>query len=157
MKENNLEIVPMVHEDLDFVHLIEKETFEEPWTKKMLKDGFEANKSYQAFCLKLDQEIVGYYFARHLFGESELDKIALHPSRQGQGLGRKLFQHFLDQGRKEGSETFFLEVATDNERAFALYSSAGFKVIKIRLRYHPKTGKDAYLMKYTINTGKGEL
>lgn len=52
--------------------------------------------------------------------------MAVAPAAQGQGLGRALVTHGLDQARAEGS-TAFLETGTPRNVPF--YQSLGFQVV----------------------------
>ncbi len=148
MKDLKPALRPMAPEDLIQVEAIEKMNFFDPWTEEMLKSELLANRNIEAFTLKAGPEILGYYFAWHIAGQSDLSNLAVKKAFQGRGLGRILFQHFLDQGRKKGSRDFFLEVAVDNEPALALYSAFGFEILSRRKNYYSKEHKDAFVMKY---------
>jgi ribosomal-protein-alanine N-acetyltransferase len=76
--------------------------------------------------------------------EYEVHTIGVDPAYQGQGIGRRLLDEllaFADGG------VVYLEVRTDNERAIALYRSAGFERIGLRRRYYRVSGADAYTMR----------
>lgn len=147
VENRKLRILPMGPEDLLEVEAIEKKNFFDPWTAKMLEDELLANKKIEAYTLKAGSEILGYYFAWHIAGQSDLSNLAVKKSVQGRGLGKKLFEHFLQRGREKGSEEFFLEVAVDNIPALRLYSASGFEVLCRRKNYYAKEHKDAFVMK----------
>jgi ribosomal protein S18 acetylase RimI-like enzyme len=54
---------------------------------------------------------------------------AVDPTRQGQGIGRRVLRRVCEQLRSEGVTQIGLEVATQNERALGLYTSLGFNVV----------------------------
>jgi GNAT superfamily N-acetyltransferase len=68
------------------------------------------------------------WLGAHLPGEPcwFLDLVAVAPAAQGQGLGRALVTHGLDQARAEGSPAF-LETGTPRNVPF--YQSLGFQVV----------------------------
>lgn len=68
------------------------------------------------------------WLGAHLPGEPcwFLDLVAVAPAAQGQGLGRALVTHGLDQARAEGSPAF-LETGTPRNVPF--YRSLGFQVV----------------------------
>jgi aminoglycoside 6'-N-acetyltransferase I len=49
------------------------------------------------------------------------------PSRQGQGLGRRLLRFLYDQAKREGYDGIVL-LADQGTSAFGLYRSEGFEV-----------------------------
>ncbi len=52
------------------------------------------------------------------------------PDYRGHGIGRRLMAHLIHQGRCAGLVTIQLEVITQNDRAYALYTSMGFQTIR---------------------------
>ena len=86
----------------------------------------------------------GFALGRVVAGEAELLTIAVEPDRQGQGIGRRLMDLFLQEARQRGAEDLFLEVAADNGRAKALYARAGFVETGRRRGYYD--GVDAVVM-----------
>ena len=63
-------------------------------------------------------------------GQIELTYIGVAPPARGQGLGRALLAAFVDASRIAGYHSVALSVEIDNPEAIALYSKAGFKIIK---------------------------
>ncbi|MBE7187270.1 GNAT family N-acetyltransferase [Jatrophihabitans endophyticus] len=52
--------------------------------------------------------------------------LAVDPAHQGQGIGRAVLRRVCGRLREQGVERIGLEVAVDNDRALALYTSVGF-------------------------------
>ncbi|MBL3608935.1 GNAT family N-acetyltransferase [Rhodovulum sulfidophilum] len=69
-------------------------------------------------------------------GEAELLTIAVAPECQRTGLGRARLAAFEAGARARAAEEAFLEVATDNAAACALYRAAGFELAGCRPRYY---------------------
>lgn len=81
--------------------------------------------------------------------ETELLTLAVHPSAQGQGHGRALLRAFLAESGARGAEDAFLEVASDNAVAQALYLAEGFQELGRRRGYFQRpdgTRLDAIVM-----------
>jgi putative acetyltransferase len=57
----------------------------------------------------------------------ELSKMAISPHLRGQGLGRRLLQHAIDQARLIGAKSLFLGSSTKLPSAIHLYESVGFR------------------------------
>lgn len=86
----------------------------------------------------------GFAMGRVVAGEAELLTIAVEPEKQGQGIGRALMADFLAEAKARGAESIFLEVASTNAPARALYSGAGFVESGRRKGYYD--GVDAVVM-----------
>lgn len=68
----------------------------------------------------------GFLMSRAVANEAEMLTIAVAPDARRQGTGARLLSRFLTEARTRGAERAFLEVATDNTAAIALYAGAGF-------------------------------
>lgn len=81
--------------------------------------------------------VSGFAISRVIAGEAELLTIVLEPETRGHGLSTQLLNHHTRSVRKAGGEVMFLEVASDNAVALALYRKAGFQEIGRRKGYYP--------------------
>lgn len=60
-----------------------------------------------------------------------IGRFLIAPYKQGQGLGRKVFQDFIQQiFENEGIDSISLTVFESNQRARKLYQKEGFKVVQ---------------------------
>ncbi|WP_297213614.1 GNAT family N-acetyltransferase [uncultured Flavonifractor sp.] len=88
-----------------------------------------------------DQVPVGVY-ELDLSGETPvIDGIALHKDFRGRGLGKSLLSAVLELLAERGYPCCRLLVATDNQRAFSLYRSAGFRAEGVRSRWFQMLAK----------------
>ncbi|MFK7940266.1 MAG: GNAT family N-acetyltransferase [Roseovarius sp.] len=87
----------------------------------------------QVFCVHQPN---GFALGRVTLTEGELLTIATHPDHQGQGTGHQTLAAFLEELRRRGADSAFLEVARDNHTAIALYTSAGFAELGCRKAYY---------------------
>jgi len=62
-------------------------------------------------------------------GEFEVAKMAVTPSAQGSGIGRRLLQHTVAQARAAGAHRLYLETNHALSTAIHLYESIGFRHI----------------------------
>ncbi|WP_320664706.1 ribosomal protein S18-alanine N-acetyltransferase [Prochlorococcus sp. MIT 1223] len=74
--------------------------------------------------------------------ELQITSIAVHPSHQQRGLGRKVLNQLLSKAHELGGDKAFLEVKSTNSAAISLYLSLDFKIIGERKKYY-KDGSDA--------------
>jgi putative acetyltransferase len=70
---------------------------------------------------------VGLYPDPHEPGTVELRKMYLHRSVRGQGWGKRLLEHALDEARRMGFRRMRLETASVLKEAIALYVRYGFR------------------------------
>lgn len=95
-------------------------------------------------------EPVGFILLRQVVDEAEVIMIAVEPSARRQGIARLLLANGISG--LPGLSRIFLEVASDNEAAIALYANAGFDRVGVRRAYYTdETGgtRDAIVMRLT--------
>lgn len=99
------------------------------------------------YCFVLTQPD-GFLLGQVVAGEAELMTVAVAPKAQGRGQGRALVAAFLDEARRRGAESAFLEVAETNAPARKVYAAAGFEATGRRKGYYRGAGQviDAILM-----------
>lgn len=79
--------------------------------------------------------VQGFSLLRTVVDEAELLLLAVAPTAQRQGVGKRLLDHFIDHGRRNGARRLHLEVR-DGNSAVAMYRSAGFAVEGRRSKYY---------------------
>lgn len=78
-----------------------------------------------------DGEVVGTCaLLRHRADVWELAKMAVAAPLRGQGLGRRLAEAAIDEARRRGARTLFLETSPALKPALALYRSLGFRRVR---------------------------
>lgn len=134
----------MTVSDLPDVLNIERQNYQFPWGEDIFKDCFNANYNLHV-CEDLDK-ILGYSIVAMAVGEAHILNISVDPAEHGQGIGRKLLAHLIENARGK-VETIFLEVRPSNTGAIALYKNTGFNEIGIRKGYYPaENGREDALM-----------
>jgi len=82
-----------------------------------------------------EDNVVGFSLYRTIAEDAELLLLAVAPDSQGEGIGRDLLGHFIDDSRKSGAERIHLEVR-DGNPAIRLYEAAGFEQANRRRDYY---------------------
>ena len=95
----------------------------------------------------------GMVLARVAADEAEILTIAVLPELRGRGMGRRLLDAAMAEARRRGAREMFLEVATGNTPAKALYARAGFTRVGQRKRYYPGGG-DALVMRVGLGVDR---
>ncbi len=91
----------------------------------------------------------GMVMARVAAGEAEILTLAVLPEQRRQGLARALLLEAVRQCAALAAEALFLEVATRNAPARALYEALGFAQVGLRRGYYAD-GDDALVMRLAL-------
>lgn len=119
------------------------------WSTEQVTELLQEGASLATVVL-VKKKIVGYALYRSIPPEAELLRIAIAPEVQGSGYGRLLIEDGIALLAARGVSGIFLEVASKNLPALALYRAAGFIEIGRRERYYSLTSDDAIVMKRHI-------
>lgn len=88
---------------------------------------------------------------RGVADEAELLTIAVHPAWQNQGVGGQLMTEWMAAAALKANKAF-LEVASDNGPACALYARFGFETVARRAGYYTRSDSkaDALVMRASL-------
>ena len=139
------EVRPMTAADLEGVARLEAVCFSASWSENLLRSGLDCSlDTYLVYAL--EGQVVGYCVFRSLGDEGELQRIAVEPESQGQGIARKLMEAMATIARMKGVRQMSLEVRESNRRARNLYESCGFSQEAVRRGYYHNPKEDALIM-----------
>ncbi len=124
--------------DVDTVWQIEQSSFQQPWSKNMFLNELSLQFSSFFVCSKTDtlKEIVAYGGFWSVVDEAHILNLAVRSDFRKLGIGKKMLEYLLNEARKSGSKTVFLEVRETNVVAKRLYLNFGFKVVGNRKNYY---------------------
>jgi [ribosomal protein S18]-alanine N-acetyltransferase len=92
----------------------------------------------------------GMLLARVAADEAEILTLAVAPASRRGGIGLGLVAAAMRHAAADGAVAMFLEVASGNAAARALYEKAGFVRVGRRARYYPQGG-DALVLRAEIS------
>lgn len=122
-----------------------------PWTEAEFADLLTSGHSF------LLSEGRGFLLGRVAGDEAELLTLAVDPAARRAGCGRALVLQFLGEVTRRGAVQAFLEVASDNAPALALYRATGWAETGRRRAYYG-AGRDALVMRHDLAAaGAGHL
>jgi ribosomal-protein-alanine N-acetyltransferase len=128
--------------DLDAIVLLERALFPaDPWTAEQFWSelaGVPATRHY--VLAEQGSMIVGYAGLIATRHEADIQTVAVHPERQGAGIGARLVTELLAEARRRGVGEVVLEVRADNEPAQRLYARFGFTQVGVRRGYYRRVG-----------------
>ncbi|GGL68837.1 GNAT family N-acetyltransferase [Halocalculus aciditolerans] len=147
-----------VRGDLLDIFRIEKTVFEQPWPfsafeRYLGEPGFlvaEGNSTADPTAGNAGAEnIAGYTVCdtipSHGRPLGHVKDLAVHPDRQGEGLGRALLERGLAVLAAQNVRSVKLEVRRSNQAALSLYRDHGFEYLRTLPRYY-SDGEDAFVM-----------
>lgn len=132
---NAVTLRTMTPENLDAVMAIEQAAYSHHWSRGNFRDSL--NPLFDAQCLWLGDELLGYFLAMHGVEEMHLLNITVAPARQGQGWAHMMLDALSLISRNAGAQTLWLEVRQSNARALQVYERYGFARVGLRKDYYP--------------------
>ena len=130
------------------IYQIEQNAQSHPMSQKVMLSCL--GKRYYNRSILVNGVIAGFYIADFVIDESSLIEICIAPSFQGQGLGKLLLQHYIDNTLQRGGVSCWLEVRESNVAARKLYQALDFNEVDCRVNYYPTESghEDAIIMSY---------
>ena len=142
---NNLVIEEMKVDDIDGVFEVEKNCFEDYWSKDSFKKELSNNLA-KYLVAKVDGKVAGYVGIWFVVDEGHITNVAVHEDYRGQKIGDQLIKELVQVCKDNKSVSMTLEVRTSNTVAQNLYRKYGFKMAGIRKEYYSNNKEDAIIM-----------
>jgi tRNA threonylcarbamoyladenosine biosynthesis protein TsaB len=133
-------------EDLTALAVLHADAFVQPWDRAWDKPALQALLATPGTFILAAAD--GFVMARAAGGEAEILTLAVAPPSRDRGIGRALVQAAAAKAHQQGARTMFLEVATGNRPALALYDRLGFARAGLRKGYYQ--GHDALVLKAVL-------
>lgn len=126
-----------------------------PWSESQFSDVCATQAgagTERALVILADTQALGFVVFSRVLDEACIHNIAVHPSRQGGGMGRLLLGAALQQSLGEGATRCYLEVRASNGAARGLYEKFGFQLDGLRKKYYTTAAgrEDALLMSLSL-------
>lgn len=137
----------MKEADIPAVLLVEKGSYEFPWSAGNFHDSIHSG--YSAWVYEVGGEVIGHLVMMTVLDEAHLLNVTISPAWRRQGLGREFMEHAMDSARKLQAKTLYLEVRPSNPPAIKLYETLGFETFALRKGYYPaqQGREDALVMR----------
>ena len=139
-------IEKMTVDDIDNVLEVEEDCFSIPWSKASFLRELENNEIALYLVAKVENKAVGYIGTWKVLDEGHITNLAVHSDYRNLGIGGMLISELLSLCKKDGINSFNLEVRKSNEIARKLYEKFGFEDRGIRKGYYQDNNEDAVIM-----------
>lgn len=123
-------------EDLDKVMVIERTSFESPWTKNNFFDEFKNSDLSTQLVMELDNRIIAFAIVWIIIDECHLANIAVHPDCRRMGVAEILLNKVISIAREKNCKKIMLEVRKSNTPAIQLYNKYRFEKVGVRKNYY---------------------
>jgi len=147
---------PMTLDDLDDVLVIERASFQTPWSRGAFRYELTQNRVARCSVARTGGRLAGYLCLWEIGHEIHVTNLATHPDLRRRGIARVLLGAVLQDARTRGVGLVFLEVRPTNTEALHLYERFGFRVIGRRKGYYFDTGEDALVMEARLGAEPSE-
>ncbi len=123
------------HSDLAPLAAIHAACFPDAWSAQALADLLATPGTFAIASAD------GFVLARAAAGEAEILTLAVSPNARRRGTGVALVRAAANEAQRLGAEVLFLEVASGNAAARALYRHLGFTEAGLRKGYYASPGR----------------
>ena len=139
-------------DDLDQVYSIEVRSFPAPFSKEIFLK--ELSIPFAKLKVIVEQGVSpivrGYIDYWFVADEVHLLNLAVDPEFRRKGLANSLMEVMIEDAKRVGQKSIYLEVRQSNFGAQDFYRKLGFKDIGIRKGYYVETNEDALVMEKEI-------
>ena len=156
-REEGLTLHPMTLEDVADVAALERRCFPDPWSADSFLAEVERKPEIGHSLVLRDPagDLAAYAVVWFIVDEIHIGNIAVSPDLRGRGLGRRLLEHILAEGRARSMAFATLEVRPSNRPAVSLYRSLGFRKVAVRKNYYHNDREDAHVLALTLDVPAG--
>ena len=140
---------PATPQDVPVLAALETRLFgPDAWSEPAVMGEVEGPGRHAVVAVEGD-EVVGFAVTLGSDDLADLQRIAVHPDHQRQGIARMLLDEVLAQAAGSGANRVLLEVSASNAPALAFYAASDFVEIDRRRRYY-RDGTDAVVMRRSL-------
>jgi ribosomal-protein-alanine N-acetyltransferase len=151
----NIQIRPMLLNDLEQVKVIDQLSFSMPWPDNSYRYELVENPASLLWVAEGEtangeSRVCGIVVVWLILDETHIATLAVHPDYRGFGIGKQLLTVALEESAQQGAKLATLEVRDSNKVAQNIYRKCGFESVGRRRRYYRDNREDAVLM--TLNS-----
>ena len=151
--EQTIPIVNMTEHDLLEVVEIEETSGLSRWGWSAYYAELQGKNSHLMLVARLNShdenlrtKLAGYIVARLGADDLHINNVAVREAFRRRGIGRRLLNCILVEGKRSGASAAYLELRAGNQSALALYQECGFRVTARRKNYYSDPVEDALVM-----------
>ena len=147
--EAQVSVQPATADDIDEVLRVQEASPGAACWKRTQYEEF-LQESRCIFLVAGAGSVAGFLAARMAADELEILNLAVEPQQRRRGIGARLLQEALAEGRTRGARSAWLEVRDSNQGARALYGRFGFRETYRRPRFYQDPTEDAVVCRRAL-------
>lgn len=136
----------MIGRDMEQVLLLEKRSFDNPWTALEFGNMMRDNNSIGMVAVNEYDKVLGYMIYGLHKNRLHLMNFAVHPDHQRIGIGKQMIDKLKSKLHPDRRNRINLEVRETNLAAQLFFKAMGFRAVNILKNYYDGTDDDAYVM-----------
>ncbi len=140
-------LAPALAGDAEALAALHALAFEAPWSASEIADLLGGPGAFALAVTDTDGpdtgSLAGFILCRTMADEAEILTLTTAPGRRRRGVARALLEAATQVALGRGATALFLEVATDNAAARALYGKSGFVAVGAKRGYYQRGDRDA--------------
>lgn len=139
------------NEDISAMVALHAESFgAEAWSVEQIS-GSLSSETTRTFIAKDGDNALGFISCQLAADEAEILTFCVAETARRKGVGAELLKVAISFAKTQGAKKIFLEVASDNNAAQALYKNAGFAAIGKRHGYYKRDGSNVDAIMLSLN------
>jgi [ribosomal protein S18]-alanine N-acetyltransferase len=127
-------------QDIDALTQVHAASFDQTWSAATIAQFLTSAKVFVSTPRPYGFIPNGFIIVQAAADEAEIITLAVMPDARGQGLASRLMAYAIKELQNDRCERLFLEVATDNHAALALYKRFDFQPQGLRKGYYQRLG-----------------
>jgi len=140
-----LALRPLVAEDLREVLVIERNSYDFPWSSGIFNDCLRTG--YLAWGAWLESKLIAYCVMAIAVDDAHILNLCVSADHHRRGIGRDLLDYMIGVAKDHCANRALLEVRPSNLAAIKLYQRSGFVQVGVRRDYYPaKRGREDALV-----------
>jgi ribosomal-protein-alanine N-acetyltransferase len=143
-------MVPLTLAHAPVLAALHRHCFDEPWDDAAMAGVLAMPGAFGYLSPAADGMPAGFILCRTAADEAEIMTLMVIPALRRQGMGERLLTKAQSHAAAHGAVVMFLEVASNNNAAKALYESNGFIEVGRRARYYAN-GADALILEAKLS------
>jgi len=131
--------------DIPKILQIERLSFTTPWSETAFLQEIFNPYSITKVAL-LEDKVIGYICVDHMIDEGHILNLAVQLDMRRRCVATSLLREVIEELRKKGCRSLYLEVRTSNLGAQKFYERFGFRPVGVKGNYYTFPREDAVIM-----------
>lgn len=151
MNNHSVAIHPLHIDDAASLMMLQKESPGRPWSLEEIKQLLE-NPTIYGWTIKKERKIYGFILVQKILDTVDILDFVVMKTARRHGFGQQLYDYFETTCKQDHITEIFLDVAVNNDAAFAFYQKQSFIKVGFRPQYYTSSSskEDSLSMKKTI-------